>query len=122
MAPRTSSRESGGREPTEGATRARRGDRKKLSGGTFPCRHSFKTPSPEPRRSGLRCRARQYAEVQPLAVRRDVDLDLVALREVAHEDFLRERILDELLNRSLERTRAILLVVAVLHQEVGRRI
>ena len=55
-------------------------------------------------------------------IRRDVDLDLVPPRELAHQNLLRQRILDELLDRPLERPRAILLVVAVLHQEVGRRL
>ena len=78
----------------------------------------------EPVRSlGLRSRARQDTEVQPFrTIRRDIDLDLVAFREVAHENLLGERILDELLDRPLERTRAVLLVVAVLHQEIGRRL
>src|SRR5678816_881229 len=73
---------------------------------------------------GLRLgRACQDTEVQSLrTVGSHVHLDLVASREVAHQNLLGQRVLDELLNGSLERTGTVLLVVAVLDQEVRPRI
>ena len=70
------------------------------------------------RAAALGLGAGQRPEGQPLAVGRDVDLDLVAAAELAHEDLLAERILDVPLDRPLERPRAVALVVAVLDQEV----
>src|SRR5438105_5747963 len=66
-------------------------------------------------------RAAQYAEIELLAVGRQVDFYLVALRKLGKQNLLGERILDELLDRSLERTRSELLVVAVFHKERRRR-
>src|SRR6476469_9103274 len=54
----------------------------------------------------------------PAAGGRDVDFDLVAAAELAHQDLLAERILHELLDRPLERTRPVVLVVPLLHQEL----
>src|SRR5206468_13038108 len=68
-----------------------------------------------------RLQAGESPERQALLVGRDVDFDLVAAREVADQDLLREGILDVLLNRALERPRAVVLVVAVIHEEVARR-
>src|SRR5687768_11928655 len=73
---------------------------------------------PAPATSGLG--PGQRPEHQPLAVGRDVHLDLVAPAELAQQDLLAERVLDELLDRPLERSGAIVLVVALLHQEVDR--
>src|SRR2546430_11685863 len=70
----------------------------------------------------FRSRAGERAERQPFLVRGRVDLDLLAPRELADQDLLRERILDVLLNRALQRARAEVLIVPALHQEVrGRR-
>ena len=78
-------------------------------------------PAPGSRRaSGLGLGAGQRPEGQPLAVGRDVHLDLVAAAELAHEDLLAERILDVPLDRPLERPGAVVLVVAVLDQELDR--
>src|SRR3712207_8263497 len=54
------------------------------------------------------------------AVRRDVHLDLVAPAELALEDLLRQGVLDEPLDRPLQRPGPERLVVPVLHQEVVR--
>src|SRR5258708_14084498 len=70
----------------------------------------------------LRLRARERTELQPLAVAGRVDLDLVALGEVADQDLLGERVLDIALDGPLERPGAEVLVVAVLDQEIARRI
>src|SRR6185437_4746070 len=66
--------------------------------------------------------ARQDPKVQPVAISRVIDLDLVALGELSHEDFLRKRVLDVLLDCPLERPRSVLLVVTMLHQELGGRV
>src|SRR4029078_5031800 len=70
---------------------------------------------------GLRS-TRQHLEIEPLAVWGDVHLDLVVPREFTHENLLAKRILDELLNRPITRPGTVLLVIAVLDEEVGRLI
>src|SRR5215212_8975027 len=67
--------------------------------------------------SGLGGRG-HHTELQLLAVGGDVDLDLVTLRELGEQDLLRQRVLDEALDRPLERPGAEALVVAVGHEEV----
>ena len=63
----------------------------------------------------LRLRRRgQDAELQFLLLRgRDLNFDLIPLGELAQQDLLGERILDVPLNRPLERTSAVVLVVPV---------
>src|SRR4051812_19608047 len=68
----------------------------------------------EPARSGLGLGAGQRPESQPLTIRRDVHLDLVAAAEIAHEDPLAQRVLDVPLNRPLERPGPVVLVVPLL--------
>src|SRR4051812_15633272 len=64
---------------------------------------------------------RQHPEFERIAARGDVNLELVSTGELSDEDLFGERILDVLLDRSLERPRSVLLVVAVLDQEVSGR-
>src|SRR5207244_1346463 len=83
--------------PGRGAGRGRRsttGGRKRAAGGS-------------------RLRAGEGAEGEALLVRRHVYLDLVAARELADQDLLRERVLDVLLDRPLQRPGAEVLVVPV---------
>src|SRR5437762_4158220 len=61
--------------------------------------------------------AAKYAEIELLTVCGEVHFDLVALGELGEQDLLGERVLDVLLDRSLQRACSELLVVAVLHQE-----
>src|SRR5688572_21054799 len=75
-------------------------------------------PYPEGFFSGLRGAA-QNPEVELFAIGREIHFDLVALRELGEEDLLRERILDELLDRPLQRPCTEFLIIAVLHQELG---
>src|ERR1043165_1556096 len=63
----------------------------------------------------------QDPELECIAAWRDVDLQLVTASELADENFLGERILDVLLNRPLQWPSAVLLVVAMLDEEIGRR-
>src|SRR5205823_3939581 len=70
---------------------------------------------------GSRLGAGERAEPQAFLVRGHVDLDLVAPRELADQDLLRQRILDVLLDRALQRARAEVLVIAVVHEETRGR-
>src|SRR5437762_5063545 len=56
--------------------------------------------------------AAKYAEIELLAVSGEVHFDLVALGELSEQDLLGERVLDVLLDRSLQRACSELLVVA----------
>src|SRR5689334_15103196 len=69
---------------------------------------------------GLR-RARENPEIQLRPVGGRIHFDFVAAGELPEQDLLREWILDVLLDRPLERTRPVGLVVPVLHQQLGRR-
>src|SRR5216117_2009356 len=71
---------------------------------------------------GSRLRAGECPERQALLVGSDVHLDLVALCEISDEDLLRQRVLDVLLNGALEGPRAVVLIVAVIDQEIRRRL
>src|SRR5687767_8567942 len=75
-----------------------------------------------PHWSGVVRRACQDPKLQLGPVGRDIHLDLVALRELAEEDLLGERILDVTLDGATERTGTVGLVVPVLHQEIRARI
>src|SRR5690606_27070782 len=61
-------------------------------------------------------------ELERPALRSHVHLDLVAARELAHQDLLRERILEVTLDRPAERTSTEALVVAVVDEVLDRRI
>src|SRR5687768_11276022 len=69
----------------------------------------------------LRGRLREHPEVELGAVGRHVDLDLVATTELAGQDLLRQRVLDEALDCALQWSCAEALVVALLREEVARR-
>ena len=104
------------RAPSRRATAARNGRKRCISTGWKWARR----PPGGAGAGGSGLGAGQGPEGQPLAVGRDIHLDLVAPAELAHEDLLAERILDVLLDRPLERPGAVVLVVAVLDQEVDR--
>src|SRR3990172_2338343 len=76
------------------------------------------------RRTGrvLRLGAGQGPELQPFTIERGIHLDFVAATEVPLQDLLGQRVLDEPLDGALQGPRAVVLVVAVLHQEVRARV
>src|SRR5688500_9030685 len=103
--------------PTRRKPAVRMGRERRISRGR---RWARRTPGGA-RRAALGLGAGQCPERQPLAVGRDIDLDLVAAAEVAHENPLAERILDVALDGPLQRAGPIVLVIAVLDQELYRR-
>src|SRR5213078_3286111 len=66
--------------------------------------------------------AGQDPKLEMLAVLRDANFELVASRKLSDEDLFGKRVLDEALDRPLERPRAIVLVVSVLDEEIRGRI
>src|SRR5688572_20870871 len=77
-------------------------------------------PDPGGSGTGLRLGAGQRAERKPLAIGRHIDFDLVSSSEVSQQYLLAERILDVALDRALQRAGAVVLIVAVLDQELDR--
>src|SRR5687768_5315069 len=67
-------------------------------------------------------RTRQHSEVELVSAGSDIDLYLISLCELADEDLLRQRILDVLLDRPLQRPRSEFFIESVLYQERGSRI
>src|SRR5690606_22335772 len=78
------------------------------------------TGRPRPNGSGSRGPCR-HPEFQTVAIRCHIHLDLVALRELAEQDLLRQRVFDVALDRSLQRTCTVRFVITVLHEKLRGR-